>query len=331
MKLPIKKRYFLPLLLVIGYAAGPRPSYPDFNGKIETLTIPLENLDQVIADKEAQIQNLKPDNEAKIMWADSIRQTEWSIVYLHGFSASWMEGDPLHRQLAKHFGCNLYLARLTDHGINDRESFKNATPKGWVESAKEAIAIGNLIGEKVIVMSCSTGGTLSAFLAAENPDLVDAQILYSPNFELDFSGTQMMVMPWGKQIASWVGGGDYRKLGLPENCYPYWTTEYRNEGLIALRSLLNETMKPEIFAKTTQPFFIGYYYKDENNYDGVVSIPAMQDYFETVKTPENLKQIQAFPDVGSHVMAGSLQSKDIQSVWDATKKFAIECIFNEQE
>ena len=44
---------------------------------------------------------LKPDNEARIVWADSSRQkTAYAIVYLHGFSASLGEGDPTDTDIA---------------------------------------------------------------------------------------------------------------------------------------------------------------------------------------------------------------------------------------
>lgn len=321
MKLPIKKRYLIPLTLIAVYLLGPRPTYPPIDSKIVPLQIPIEELDAFLAEKEAKIPNLKKDNEAKIIWADSIRKTEWAVVYLHGFSASHVEGDPVHRQFAKRYGCNLMLARLAEHGVADKESFKNVTPKDWVDSAKEAIAIGKLIGEKVIVMSCSTGSTHSAFLAAENPDMVDAQIMYSPNFALDYSGTSIMTGPWGMQLSRLLSGGDYRQLGLPEPCHPYWTTIYRVEGVVAMQALLDATMQDQYFEKTTIPTYIGYYYKDEENYDGVVSIPAMKAYMKTIKTPADKKQIRAFPDVDSHVIISGLQSKDLASVTKDTYIF----------
>lgn len=37
---------------------------------------------------------LRPDNEARVVWADSIRRTP-CVVFLHGFSASRREGDPV--------------------------------------------------------------------------------------------------------------------------------------------------------------------------------------------------------------------------------------------
>ena len=177
----MKKRYIFPLFLLaipLVYFMGPKVEYPTIDAKIQTLSLPLAELDKYIAQKEQNVSNIKADNEARIVWADSIRKTPYSMVYLHGFSASAMEGNPIHKELAKRYGCNLYLARLAQHGIADRETFKDLTPKALVDSAKEAIAIGKLLGDKVIVLSCSTGGTLSAYLAAENPDWIAAQMLF---------------------------------------------------------------------------------------------------------------------------------------------------------
>ena len=38
----------------------------------------------------------------------------------------------------------------------------------YVDSAKEAVAIGKMMGKKVILMGCSTGSSLSLYLAAED-------------------------------------------------------------------------------------------------------------------------------------------------------------------
>jgi hypothetical protein len=88
----------------------------------------LRGLEQYVKQNES-LHQLKPDNEARIVWAnDSIPQlTNYSIVYLHGFSASQKEGDPVHRNIAKEFGCNLYLSRLAEHGIDTSEQLLNLT------------------------------------------------------------------------------------------------------------------------------------------------------------------------------------------------------------
>jgi len=72
-----------------------------------------------------------------------------------------MEGDPVHQNIAKQFHCNLYLARLAEHGIDTTEDLMNLTAEAYWESAKLAYAIGKQLGKKVILMGTSTGGTLA--------------------------------------------------------------------------------------------------------------------------------------------------------------------------
>ena len=322
----MKKRYLIPLLslavLAIAFFAGPKPDYPVFTGKIEPLNMSLSEIEAFVSQKHKGIKNFKPDNESYILWADSTTQkTEYCVVYLHGFSASPMEGDPIHKEFAQRYGANLYVPCLAKHGILDKESFKDLTPKDLIDSAKEAIAIGNILGEKVIVLSCSTGGTLSAYLAAENPDMIDAQIAFSPNIDLADNTSELLTLPWGLNLAQQVSGSKYRHVPIPETCAPYWTMDYRLEGVIALKALVEETMYAENFQKIKQPLFVGYYYKNEENQDKTVSIPAMETFFETVSTPNDKKVIHAFPN-GAHVMLSPLQSRNLDAVRTETFSFA---------
>jgi len=326
----MKKRYLIPLvslgLLTAAFFAGPKADYPAFTGKIETLKISLAETEAFVSQKHLGVENFKAGNESYILWADSTKQkTEYSVVYLHGFSASPMEGDPIHKEFAQRYGANLYVPCLAKHGILDRESFKDLTPKDLIDSAKEAIAIGNILGEKVIVLSCSTGGTLSAYLAAKNPEMIHAQIAYSPNIDLADDTSELLTLPWGLNLAQQVSGSEYRHVPIPESCAPYWTMDYRLEGIIALKALIEETMYSDIFKKIDQPLFVGYYYKDEENRDKTVSIPAMKTFFDEVSTPENKKVIHAFPN-GAHVMLSPLQSKNLDAVRKETFKFAEEVL-----
>jgi len=313
-------------LLAIVYVAGPRPSYPAYTPTIHAVDYPIALLEKKIAEQEAQIPDLKPDNQARVIWADSLQKTKYSIVYLHGFSASPMEADPIHFEFAKRYGCNMYLARLAQHGIKNQEIFKDLTPKDMIDSAKEAIAIGQLIGEKVIVMSCSTGSTLSAYLAAHNSDKIAAQIMYSPNIDLYDSNSKLLTKPWGLSLLRYMIGGDYRSIKMPKAAHNYWTMKYRIEGVIALRALVSETMQKEFFTKITQPLFVGYYHKNEKQEDKIISIDAANDFFESVSTPEELKTKVAFPNVNSHVIVSGFQSKDLDDVREKTFQFADEIL-----
>jgi esterase/lipase len=310
------------LLLAVGYMVGPSPDFPPIDPYIEPLSIDLLQLEDSIAAMESKVVNLKPDNEARIIWADSIRKTEWSIVYLHGFSASQHEGNPVHREVAAHFGMNLFLSRLDGHGIGGKEALSEITPASLIETAKFAIGVGRLIGEKVIVMSCSTGGTFSIFLAAHNPELIEAQVLYSPNIEIYDPMAQLLGKPWGLQIGRAILG-DYRvieqNIGTPKE--QYTTTTYRTESLVTLQRLLDETMTEEIFEQVSQPIFMGYYYKNEDEQDKVVSVEAMRDFAEKVGTPRADFHQVAFAEAGDHVICSSLHSSDYEGVRDETILF----------
>jgi pimeloyl-ACP methyl ester carboxylesterase len=302
------------LLLVLGvvYAIGPRPKFEKTQPSIATFAVPLGQLDSYVAAKE-QLAKLKPDNQARIVWADSVRQTEYALVYLHGFSATQEEGNPLHRDMAKRYGANLYLARMPMHGEVNPDAFEHMSPKALIEGAQEAIAIGKVLGKKVIVIGCSTGGTLGLYLAQNDPN-IHALMLYSPNIDIADPASELLTAPWGQQLAKAVSGGMYHKWEADTAQQAYWSTSYRIEGLAAVKALVETTMVPATFAAVKQPVFMGYYFKDADHQDPVVSVDAMHTCFDQLGTPANQKRKVAFPDVAAHVICGRLFSKDIPSV-----------------
>jgi len=314
------------LVLVIVYLSGPQPSAPRYDLTMPVVPAEAGALEQYIAAKEAKHQ-IKPNNGARIVWKDSTRQkTEYAVVYIHGFSASQMEGDPTHRRFAQEFGCNLYLARLSDHGVDTTETLMLMTADRLWESAKEALAIGKQLGNKVILMSCSTGGTLALKLAAEYPDDVNALINLSPNVALRSGSAFILNNPWGLQIARQVLGGKYNiSADNPEKA-KYWNSKYRVEALPQLEELVETTMKPETFKRVKQPSLTLYYYKDEEHQDPQVSVEAILKMNEALGTRAAEKQIVNFPNAEAHVLGSSLTSKDVEGVYGAIEKFAIDVL-----
>ena len=309
------------ILLFIVWILGPRAKYDQIDDRPSTIYYEIESLDSIIAVRESQITNLKKDNEARIVWNDTIpHKTEYSFVYLHGYTASQGEGAPIHTNLAKQHSANLYLARLKDHGIDNKEAFKNLTPQDWVDDAKEAIAIGKSIGEKVILVSCSTGSTLSILLAAVDKD-IHALVLLSPNIKVVDKSSALLTGPWGRQLL-YTLIGEY--IDRPSN--QYWSGTYHLNGLIALQYLLEETMHNETFQKITQPVYMGYYYKNEEEQDQVVSVPAMLKFYEEIKTPENLKRKIAFGNAGSHVISSKYKNENWSDVEKSIDDFLTEII-----
>ncbi len=311
--------------LFVIYFLGPQPPKPVLNNILPAVAS-INELDTYVSAMEST-HSIKPYNEAKIIWADSSKtQTEYAIVYLHGFSASQMEGDPVHQNMAKQFHCNLYLARLAEHGIDTTEDLMNLTAENYWESAKMAYAIGKQIGKKVILMSTSTGGTLALQLAANYPEIAGL-ILYSPNIEVFNPAAPLLNNPWGLQIGRAVLKGKYVDVKYTDSAYPkYWNSHYRIEAVVALQNLLEATMSETTFKKIHQPTLALYYYKDEAHQDNVVKVTAIQKMMQQIATPDDLKLSMALPNTGNHVLASPIVSKDIISVEKATAKFIQEKI-----
>ena len=138
------------------------------------------------------------------------RKNSHSILYLHGFSASSGEGDPLHRNVARALKANLYLPQLNDHGLIEEEPMLNFTGQKYLDSAKEALAIAKKIGEKVIVIFSSTEGLVLDF---GNDPQIAALLLFGPNVEI-YDPKSKLTLP-----------GDFK---LPNG---YWG-KYRNMNKI---------------------------------------------------------------------------------------------------
>ncbi|UII28401.1 lysophospholipase [Fulvivirga maritima] len=314
------------LLLVAIYFTGPKVEPPELNRELPEVSHYLYQLEADIEAKEEAVGNVKPDNEARIVWYDSAYQkTPYSLVYLHGFSASQKEGFPLHEEIAKRYGMNLYLARLHSHGVDAKEPMLDLTTENYVNSAKEAIAIGEQLGEKTILFATSTGGTLSLYLAGGDENIAGL-ILFSPNIKVYQPEAFILNKHWGLQIARIVQGSDYIEWEISPERKPYWQNKYRIEAVTQLQELLDVTMTDETFAQVTQPTFLGYYYKNDSLQDHTVSVEAELKMFDKLGTPDALKRKVAFPEAGHHVIGSSLTSEDLPSVRKETYQFIEEIL-----
>jgi len=309
------------LALLMLYLAGPRPAKPVYSTSLPEVPTDAVALEDFIKKQESQ-HKIKPNNEARIVWAnDSLQNpTEYALVYLHGFSASQMEGDPVHRNVATHFGMNLYLSRLQDHGIDTTAPLGGMTAQGLWESAVQALAIGKKLGKKVILMSTSTGGTLSLKLAAEFPEIAGL-ILLSPNIEINDNKAWMLNDPWGLQLAQAIAG-TYRVISDTTALYKrYWNNRYLMTAPVELEQLLETTMKTSVFERITSPVLMLYYYKNEKEQDPVVKVSAMKRMYSALGTPDSLKRELALPNTGNHVLGSPIKSKDVASVEKACIEF----------
>jgi len=313
--------FVLFLIMALTYTLGPKSKFKEVNNTPKEIIIDIKNVASYIADIESSFSNIKPDNQSQFIWQDSTQKTEYALLYLHGYSASYGECSPILQNFSDRYRCNTYLHRLKDHGLNDDNAFAKLTPESLVESAKEAVAIAKNVGEKLLIISTSTGCTLATYLAAADSD-IEAIIMTAPNFDLYDQNSHLMLKPWGKQILKKIVGGNHRTWEATPEAQKYWTTKNRIEGLIAMRSLLDQTMTDEIFSKINVPVFVGYYYKDANNQDEIISINAIKEFQLLISTPPENQKFIPYASAKGHVISSKYMNPNWKEVQDSIFVFA---------
>jgi len=313
------------IALSLLYLFGPSPSKPIVNTILPSVPSDLHLLQSQIADAESRIALLKPDNQARIIWADSAKKqkTPFSVVYLHGLGGSQGDGLGIHTEFSRRYKCNVYLSRLYGHGIDSQDALRDLTPENYLESANRAVSIGKMLGDNVILMGTSTGAALALIIASHHPE-IEGLILYSPNIDFNDNASFILTKPWGLYLARLFQGGKYINSDDHDSVRMYWNSKYRIEALISIKSLLSYEMNQVTFSRIHQPVFVGYYYRNEANQDNRVSVSRTLQMFEQIGTSPAFKRKIAFPNAGTHPIASSVLSKDMNSVRNETFKFAEE-------
>lgn len=302
--------------------------------KVDIPTLPedADQLEQEIEEWEQQEEPIKPGCRAGIVWADSKKKqkTEYALVYLHGFTASHGEGNPVHRKVADAQHFNLYLSRLAAHGRDDVDAFCQLTPQKLMDSAARALAVGLAIGKKVIVMGTSTGGSLGLYMAAQRPKLIKALILYSPL--IDF-------LPWKSLLLKTTAGRAALRL-IPGRSFllstvtrtaresKIWYKRYRLQGVLALGELVQLTMHKGTFNNVRCPVFTAYYFKSKELQDRIVSVKAIQRMVKELGTDPKKMHEMILPDASTHVISSGLLSNSVNKLTDKTNSFLRKSFIN---
>ncbi|MHA8077072.1 alpha/beta hydrolase [Aquirufa sp. TARAVU-A1A] len=319
----MKKILIIIVVLVALYAVGPHPDAPTLPGPSWT-NIPNEPaaITSFLQAKEAQNGNLKPDNEGQIIYTDSAnpQKTKTVVLYIHGFSASPMEGNPLHKAIAKSLHANLVLARIEDHGEFPTDStMAKASADKFYQSVENYYALAKKLGDEVIVLGTSFGGAMSLVLATKHPE-IKALMLYGPCIAIKDPTAPLVDNPWGLQLARAVMRSDFRDIPSVSSGHKnYWSLHYRLEGIVAIQNFLTHEMTDETFEKVKVPVFLGYYYQDETHQDNVVSVQAMRDMFP--KLGSKIKKEEAFPLSGYHVITSDILGKRVDLPIQASLDF----------
>ncbi len=277
---------------------GPRES-ADYTLELPDLP---NDLDAYLIKAEAQVHNLKPDNEKKIVWAGQKgRKTPWSIIYFHGFSASRMETSPLSEKVASEIGANLFLSRLTGHG-RDFDGMRDCSVNAWMNDALEAVKIAKRLGERVLVIAMSHGALLAALAATETKiGGIDAMVLMSPNFKPKNWRAPILTWPWGKFIAHCIKGKTFSWRIQRDEQEKYWTMSMPTQSLLPLMAMVKLGQKRDL-GKLSLPLLIFYCPEDK-----VVSAKAIESVFARIQSKrKQLIAVEAVEDENRHVLAGDI-------------------------
>lgn len=288
------------VLLGVVFALGPRIEVA------EAPTIgpppPIDQLEGWLAASEARLGDVTPETEKQIVWADPQRkaQTPLSVIYLHGFSATRQEARPWPEEIAKALGANLFLARLRGHG-RPGEELAAAMASDWLGDALEALAIGRRLGERVVVLGTSTGGSLAIWLAsqAEARPEIAALVLMSPNLGIADPRQKLIFLPWGHLVLE-LSIGEYREWE-PENEVrgQFWTTRYPVNALMTMGALQKTTAHvpselPDL------PTLVLY-----SPHDPILDLDAIKAWI-AVSDQRTAHVVEDDIEMGNHVLAGDI-------------------------
>ena len=288
------------LLFVVVYLCGSKVSV-DTSYTVPDLPA---DLDEYLKIAEARFSDITPGAEKVIHWAHSDkRKTPIAFLYFHGFSATRQESMPVPEDVARHFGCNIFYTRLTGNGRSD-DAMVNGTVNTWVNDASEAMAIASEIGERTVIIGCSTGATLAWWISNQEPFIKQtaALVFMSPNFgTADPRGT-LLTARWGRQLAEAIIG-DYREgEAVSETHARYWSVRYPTRALLPMMGMVKvaRRIKP---ALCKRPVLILY-----SPYDDTVDARKIQKFYRKLPCVKNIIAIDNPHASSQHVIVGDILS-----------------------
>ena len=248
---------------------------------------------------------LIPGTEKRIVWFDeqNRERTEWSVVYVHGFSATRQETAPLAQQVAERLGANLFETRLTGHGLQNH-ALVGATAEDWLEDSVEALATGAALGERIVVVATSTGATLiTALLDHPLMTSVDALVFLSANYDLRSKDARRATGPGGKLLTRLLAGETRSWTPQNEAQGRFWSTRYPSSALIEMVRAMDYA-DSKLHLPSSQRWLLLYAEADQ-----VIDPAAIRRVYETVDAEQKeLLEIENPGDRSGHILAGDIMS-----------------------
>lgn len=256
--------------------------------------------------REFQFSDLKPDAAKRIVWAGAVGQkTPLAVIYLHGFSATAEEIRPVPDEVARALGANLFFTRLAGHG-RDGAALAQVSAGDWIEDLAEAMAIGRRLGDRVLVISTSTGATLAAIGATDaalSQDMAGI-VMVSPNFGVASLAGKILDMPFAQVWGPWVAGQTRSFTPQNDGHARHWTTSYPTVALFPMAALVRHARALD-YSSVDIPALVIYAEADQ-----VVSAAQTKAVMAGWGGPLQMEERVVGPqdDPYSHVIAGHVLS-----------------------
>ncbi|MEO1557592.1 MAG: alpha/beta fold hydrolase [Pseudomonadota bacterium] len=291
--------------LIAGFALWLFGPYEDATLTPDRVTVGAD-LDAHFAQVEARFDDITPGVEKQVIWAtEPGTQTDWAILYVHGFSATSQEIRPVPDRLAEALGANLIFTRLAGHG-RDGAALATGSVQAWVSDLDEGLQAARRAGQRVLVVSTSTGGSLVAALAQDETMMegVAGLIFVSPNFGIANPVAGLLNWPAARYWLP-VLAGQTRSFE-PRNAdhATYWTTQYPSVAVMPMAALIKAANAVD-HADHTIPALFWFSTEDEVvRPDITAEVAALWGGDAVVVNPV----MGATDDPQSHVIAGDIMS-----------------------
>ncbi len=291
---------FIFLVVLLGYLFQKPFVASDYSGyHPQWSKFQLGDLRDAIENKEKTYPNLKKECDKKINFFGPKAMTDFSFVYVPGFSATRKEIFPVVESLAKQFSANYFLTRFPAHGESAND-FKDYKTQGFFDALYEAVEIGGRLGGKKVFIGTSTGSAVISAGLVQKLD-IDAAVLIAPAYAINIPKSWLLSTRLGpllkvllvEEIKQWTP-----KNPAMEN---YWNTSYHRDGAAALMQAV-EYIRGLDFSKIQVPVLMLYTQNDD-----VVLNSAIFEKFSEIKDPR--KRLVEIPS-SDHVLAGEFTSPE---------------------
>jgi alpha-beta hydrolase superfamily lysophospholipase len=261
-----------------------------------------QRIQSFVAAREAARETLRPGLQGRVVLQEQVAQrTPWSIVYLHGFSASPREVYPFVETLAESMHAHAYIPRLSGHGLDPDGLGEEASLQAWMDDTMEALAIGRVLGERVLVVGYSNGANLALLAAAHAvPDAQpDALVLMAPNFLPADPSARLLTWPWARVWVPLRVGRERIREALHEAHAEGWSMRYATQALFPMMASVEAVRRAPLESLQVPTKLI---YAET---DRVVDIAAIEQGFERIGSPQKEKlTLEEVGDPSGHIIAG---------------------------